>query len=186
MKIVVGLGNPGNRYSATRHNVGFMTTDLLAARWEVDNWKNRFDGLVAEYRGVDTVLLIKPQTYMNLSGAAVKAAVNWYKLSVEDVIVIYDDLDLPSGKLRLRTKGGSGGHRGIESILMELGKDDFARVRIGIGRPPQFMATADYVLGRFSPEEIQVVEPSLKRAADAVEAIIKGGMAKAANEYNKG
>jgi len=186
MKIVVGLGNPGSQYSTTRHNVGFMTADLLAARWEVDNWKNKFDGLVAEYRDIDTVLIIKPQTYMNLSGAAVMAVVNWYKVAVEDVIVIYDDLDLPAGKLRLRTKGGSGGHRGIESILVELGKDDFTRVRIGIGRPPQYMATADYVLGRFSPEEIPVIEPSLKRAANAVEAILKVGLAKAANEYNKG
>ncbi|MBP2645534.1 MAG: pth [Firmicutes bacterium] len=185
MKIVVGLGNYGSEYRATRHNVGFMVADALAERWHIETWKNKFDALVGEYRGTDTVLIVKPQTYMNLSGTAVKAVLNWYKLDAEDVIVIYDDLDLPVGKLRLRTQGGSGGHRGIESLLVELGKNSFSRVRIGIGRPPAYMKTADYVLGRFSAEEVPVIDQAIKRGADAVEEILQSGFTKAMNEYNR-
>ncbi|MBP2651073.1 MAG: pth [Firmicutes bacterium] len=185
MKIIVGLGNPGIQYSNTRHNVGFMTVDRLAAHWQIASWKDKFDALVAEYRGADTVLLIKPQTYMNLSGLAVKSIVNWYKLSAEDITVIYDDLDLPVGKLRLRAKGGAGGHRGIASLLAELGQDNFSRVRVGIGRPPEYMETADYVLGRFSSEETPLIEQAIKRGTEAVEAILQKGLARAANEYNR-
>lgn len=185
MKIVVGLGNPGRDYSATRHNVGFMAVDRLAGRWRVDGWRERFDALVGEYRGDETVLLVKPLTYMNLSGRAVAALVNWYKLTAAELIVIYDDLDLPAGRLRLRAAGGAGGHRGIESILYELGSDAFARVRIGIGRPPQYMESAAYVLGRFTREEEPLMAEAIDRAAAAVEAILKGGLAKAANEYSK-
>jgi len=186
MKIVVGLGNPGQEYSATRHNVGFMTADVLAGRWRVDSWRSKFDALVAEYReAAGSILLIKPQTYMNHSGYAVGAALRWYKLTVDDLIVVYDDLDLPPGRLRVRSQGGAGGHRGIESLLVNLGKDTFSRVRIGIGRPPEFMETADYVLGRFGTAEIPIMEPAIKRAADAVEAIIKYGAVRAGNEFNK-
>lgn len=185
MKIVVGLGNPGREYALTRHNVGFMTADKLAERWGVASWRERFNAVVGEYRGDDTVLLVKPQTYMNLSGRAVAALVNWYKLAPADLLVIYDDLDLPAGKLRLRSAGGAGGHRGIESILYELGSDAFARVRIGIGRPPEFMETADYVLSRFSKEEEPLMAEAITRAASAVEAILKDGLSKAANEYSK-
>lgn len=185
MKIVVGLGNPGREYAATRHNVGFMTADKLANRWDVGSWRERHGAMVGEYRGDDTVLLVKPLTYMNLSGRAVAALLNWYKLAPADLIVIYDDLDLPAGKIRLRSAGGAGGHRGIESILYELGSDAFARVRIGIGRPPQYMESADYVLGRFSREEEPLMAEAIDRAASAVEAILKDGLAKAANEYSK-
>lgn len=185
MKIVVGLGNPGREYAATRHNVGFMTADRLADRWGVGSWRERYNAMVGEYRGDDTVLLVKPQTYMNLSGRAVAALMSWYKLAPADLIVIYDDLDLPAGKIRLRSAGGAGGHRGIESILYELGSDAFGRVRIGIGRPPAFMETADYVLSRFSKEEEPLMAEAITRAAAAVEAILKDGLAKAANEYSK-
>lgn len=186
MKIVVGLGNPGQEYSKTRHNVGFMTVDLLAEQWGLTgNWRDKFNAQVAEHRGQETVLLVKPQTYMNLSGQAVNAIVGWYKLALEDVVVVYDDLDLPTGRLRIRSQGGAGGHRGIASLLEYLGRDTFSRLRIGIGRPPQFMETADYVLGRFGAAELPVIEPAIKRAAQAVEAIIKDGVAKAANEYNR-
>jgi PTH1 family peptidyl-tRNA hydrolase len=185
VKIVVGLGNPGREYSATRHNVGFMAVDELAARWSVANWREKFGALVAEHRGEETVLLVKPQTYMNLSGQAVSALVRWHKLDAADIVVIYDDIDLPPGRLRLRPAGGAGGHRGIESLLAHLGKDTFARVRIGVGRPPEYMETADYVLGRFSVEEQPLMAETVKRAAAAVEAVLKDGLAKAANEYNK-
>ncbi len=185
MKIIVGLGNPGREYSATRHNVGFMAVDELAARWGVANWREKFGSQVAEHRGEETVLLVKPQTYMNLSGQAVSALVRWHKLDVTDIVVVYDDVDLPAGKLRLRPAGGAGGHRGIESLLAHLGKDTFARIRIGVGRPPEYMETADYVLGRFSAEEQPLMAEAVKRAAAAVEAVLKDGLAKAANEYNK-
>lgn len=186
MKIIVGLGNPGREYSETRHNVGFMAVDLLAQRWKIDNWRSRHEALVAEYRlGEETVLLVKPQTYMNLSGNAVGALARWYKIDIQDIIVIYDDMDLPAGKLRLRMKGSSGGHRGIESILLQLGKEEFPRVRIGIGRPPQGWQVVDYVLARFTAEESPLIEDALKKAADAAEGIVKLGLDKAMNRYNK-
>lgn len=186
MKIIAGLGNPGSEYSATRHNVGFVAVDELAARWGGLTWRNRHEALVAEYKGSDEpILLVKPQTYMNLSGVAVGELVRWYKLTAEDVIVIYDDLDLPCGKLRLRTQGGSGGHKGIESLLVHLGKDSFTRIRVGIGRPPEGWETANYVLGRFSPAELELMVPSIKRAAEAVEYTLKHGAIKAMNAFSK-
>jgi len=185
VKIVVGLGYPGREYVATRHNIGFMAVDTLAERWGVTAWREKFSALMAEHRGAETVLLVKPQTYMNLSGQAVAAFVRFYKLTVADVIVVYDDIDLPAGRLRLRPGGGAGGHRGIESLFDHLGSDAFARVRIGVGRPPEYMEAADYVLSRFSSEEQPLMDEAIKRAADAVEAILKDGLAKAANEYNK-
>lgn len=186
MKVIVGLGNPGSEYHATRHNVGFVTVDELAARWRVDAWRSRHEALIAEYRGGDEpLLLVKPQTYMNLSGVAVGEIVRWYKLKPEDVIVIYDDLDLPCGKLRLRPQGSSGGHKGIESMLVHLGTEDFNRVRVGIGRPPAGWKTPDYVLGRFSPEELEQIVPAIKKAADAVETILKQGMTKAMAAFGR-
>ena len=185
MKVIVGLGNPGREYSATRHNVGFMVVDELARRWGVSDWRRRHEAEVAEYRGAGAVLLVKPQTYMNLSGRAVGEIARWYKLAAEDIIVVFDDLDLPVGRLRLRMKGSSGGHRGIESILAHLGADTFARVRVGIGRPPQGWATADYVLSKFTPDEAPLIEQAIVRAADAVETILKDGLNKAMNAFNK-
>lgn len=186
MKIVVGLGNPGQEYSATRHNIGFMTIDKLAERWNLSTWRDRYNAEVAEYRGEETVLLVKPQTFMNLSGRAVVPLAAFYKVAYEDIIVIYDDLDLPAGKLRLRLKGGSGGHRGIESMIYESGKDDFCRIRIGIGRPPEGWETAHYVLGRFNADEASAINQAIGQAADAVECILKEGFTKAMNKFNKG
>lgn len=185
MKIIVGLGNPGQEYSLTRHNVGFMAVDELARRWEVAGWRSKFDALLAEYRGAEPVILVKPQTYMNLSGTAVGALVRWHKLKPEDVIVIYDDLDLPVGKMRIRGQGGAGGHRGIESLLVHLGQDAFARVRIGIGRPPQGWETANYVLSRFTNDEQPLISDTIAKVADAVECILKSGLSKAMNQYSK-
>lgn len=185
MKFVVGLGNPGGEYAATRHNVGFMVIDELARRWQISGWRTRETALAAEYRGADTILLIKPQTYMNLSGTAVGALARWYKVTASDIIVVYDDLDLAVGRLRLRTKGSSGGHRGIESLIVHLNSDQFNRVRVGIGRPPGPVATVDHVLGRFTPGEIPLITEAIDRAAAAVDKALAAGFVKAMNEYNK-
>ena len=185
MKIIVGLGNPGSEYSSTRHNVGFMAIDELARRLGVSSWKKRNQALVAEYRAAEPVVLIKPQTYMNLSGIAVGELARWYKVPPEDMIVIFDDMDVPLGRLRLRTKGGSGGHRGIESLLTHLTNDSFARVRIGIDRPPTNWQVADYVLSQFTPDEQPLLNEAITRAAEAAECIVKQGMIKAMNVYNK-
>ena len=185
MKIIVGLGNPGREYSATRHNAGFLVVDELAQRWNCQSWKNKSNAQVAEFRGTEQVLLVKPQTYMNLSGTSVGELARWYKVDSEDIVVVFDDLDLPVGRLRLRMKGGSGGHRGIESLLTHLSKDTFARVRLGIGRPPEGWEVADYVLSRFTAEEEPLVEQAIAKAADAVESIIKVGLTKTMNLFNK-
>lgn len=185
MKIIVGLGNPGTEYHETRHNAGFMVVDELARRWELNNWRSKHQALLAEYRGAESVLLVKPQTYMNLSGNAVGEVVRWYKVKPEDVIVVYDDMDLPVGKIRLRIKGSSGGHRGIESLLTHWGQDDFIRVRIGIGRPPAGWEVVNYVLGRFSTEEAVMVNDAVKKAADAVESMIADGVNRAMNRFNR-
>ncbi len=186
MKIIVGLGNPGQEYSATKHNVGFMVLDELASRWNITGWRKRSNAEVAEHRlGSETVLLVKPQTYMNLSGTAVGELARWYKVAEEDIVVIFDDMDLPTGKLRLRMKGGSGGHRGIESLLQHLSKDSFLRLRMGIGRPPAGWQVVDYVLSRFTAEEQPLIAAAIKRSAEAVEAIVKDGMNKAMNVFNK-
>lgn len=185
MKIIVGLGNPGSEYSATRHNVGFMAIDALAERLGIHSWKKRNQALVAEYRGDEPVILVKPQTYMNLSGVAVGELARWYKVAAEDITVIFDDMDLPTGRLRLRMKGGSGGHRGIESLLTHLDKDSFGRIRIGVGRPPAGWQVVDYVLSRFTPEEQPLLNEAILRTTEAVECVVKQGMNKAMNLYNK-
>ena len=185
MKIVVGLGNPGSEYSGTRHNVGFMAIDELARQWGISSWKKRNQALVAEFRGSEPVVLIKPQTFMNLSGVAVGELARWYKVSIEDISVIFDDMDLPLGRLRLRTKGGSGGHRGIESLLTHLGNGNFPRVRIGIDRPPTNWEVVDYVLSSFTSEEQPLLREAITRAAEAAECIVKQGISKAMNVYNK-
>lgn len=185
MKLVVGLGNPGSQYSATRHNIGFMVADALAERWQADGWRSKFEAHVAEKRGAETILLLKPQTYMNLSGSAVRAAMNFYKMTPSDLIVIYDELDLPFGRMRIRPQGGAGGHRGMESLFDHLGSHEFARVRLGIGRPPQFLTAADHVLLKFAPAEEPVVKEMIQKAADAVECILAHGVTKAMNEFNK-
>ena len=185
MKIVVGLGNPGNQYKDTRHNIGFLVVDELARRWNTPSWKRRYDAEVSEHRAIGPVLLVKPQTFMNLSGNSVREAAKFYKTPSTDIVVIYDDLDLPAGRLRIRERGGSGGHRGIESMLSQLGADDFVRVRFGVGRPPEGWESADYVLGRFAPDEQALIKEAIDKAADAVEAILKEGTAPAMNRFNR-
>lgn len=185
MKIVVGLGNPGSQYKETRHNIGFQVVDELVRRWNAGAWKKKFEAEVSEHRAIGPVLLVKPQTYMNLSGTTVREAAKFYKTPPTEIVVVHDDLDLPAGRLRIRERGGSGGHRGIESILTQLGSDEFVRVRFGVGRPPAGWDSADYVLGRFAPEEQDLIREAVAKAADAIEMILKEGAAPAMNRYNR-
>lgn len=187
MKIVVGLGNPGQEYCATRHNAGFMVIDELARRWEAQHWRTKFEAEIAEERSITggPVLLVKPQTYMNLSGNAVGALAKWYKVSAENITVIYDDMDLAVGRIRLRCKGSSGGHRGVESLISQLGADCFNRVRVGIGRPPAGWTVNHYVLSRFDSEEQPLIKGAVARSAEAVECVIANGLAKAMNSFSK-
>lgn len=185
MKIIVGLGNPGNEYSGTRHNVGFMAVDELARHLGIQSWKKKNQALIAEYRGPEPMVLVKPQTFMNLSGVAVGELARWYKVAVEDIIVIFDDMDLPIGRLRLRMKGGSGGHKGIESLLTHLPKDNFARIRIGIDRPQTGWQVVDHVLSVFKAEEQPFLKEAIIKAAEAAECVVQQGLDKAMNVYNK-
>lgn len=185
MKLIVGLGNPGSQYSATRHNVGFMAVEELAKRWGITAWRNRSEAMVAESRRPEQILLVKPLSFMNLSGVPVRDLASFYKVPVQDIIVVCDDLDLAVGRLRLRPNGGTGGHRGLESLLVHLGDNSFARVRIGIGRPPKGWETADYVLGRFTPQEVPVMAETIVKAAEAIECILDKGLTAAMNGYNR-
>src|SRR5918994_1533096 len=184
VKIVVGLGNPGREYAATRHNLGFMVVDELARRLAVSERRNRFrSDLVEVFDEGKKIVLLKPQTYMNLSGAAVREAVNWYKTPLDDVLVVVDDIDLPFGSLRLRARGGSGGHNGLKSIIAELGIDTFSRMRIGIGRGPGH-ATRQ-VLSRFTSDEERVLPSVLEQAAGCVLEWERHGIIDAMNRCNR-
>jgi PTH1 family peptidyl-tRNA hydrolase len=170
---VVGLGNPGERYSGTRHNIGFAVVDRLARKLGAGDWRQWGDALVAKAKlGEQELLLLKPLTYMNLSGHAVKRAASEFGLDAEGFIVVHDDLDLEFGVLRIKEGGGHGGHNGIRSIKEELESGDFVRLKLGIGRPPEGVEIVDHVLGHFSEEETPAVEELLTRGVGAVEAII--------------
>lgn len=185
MKLIVGLGNIGKEYEGTRHNIGFMVADELAKRWGITTWKNERSTMCAEHRIPEKVFLIKPTTYMNLSGEAVGAFANFYNIDPEDIAVIQDDLDLPCGKLRIRRKGSAGGHNGIKSIQQHLGTGDFPRFKIGIGHPERnASAVIGHVLHRFGKEEQPLIEEAVKQMADAVELWLKGDMDAVMQEYN--
>lgn len=185
MKLIVGLGNIGKEYEGTRHNIGFMVADELAKRWGITTWKNERSAMCAEYRIPEKVFLIKPTTYMNLSGEAVGAYANFYNIDPEDIAVIQDDLDLPCGKLRIRRKGSAGGHNGIKSIQQHLGTGDFPRFKIGIGHPERnASAVIGHVLHRFGKEEQPLIEEAVKQMADAVELWLKSDMDAVMQEYN--
>ncbi|MCI0680934.1 MAG: aminoacyl-tRNA hydrolase [Gemmataceae bacterium] len=184
MKLVVGLGNPGKRYHGTRHNVGFAIIDALAAGPDVGGFQSRFDSQVAElHDGVEKVLLQKPETFMNLSGRAVRQAVDFYQLPLTEVLVVCDDFNLPLGKLRFRTKGTHGGHNGLRDIQNHLGTTDYARLRIGVDAPPEDEAI-DFVLGRFRPSEKPVIADALSRAVQGVMLWIREGIGPCMNQYN--
>ena len=187
VKLIAGLGNPGPRYAESRHNVGFMVVDELARRWRADlsRYDRHFEGLVGEAQaGGQTVLLLKPATFMNLSGRSAAAVWRFYKLDLSDVLVIYDDLDLPVGQLRIRASGSAGGHKGMTDVIRNLGSDAIARVRIGIGKVHKD-ATVDYVLSRFDPVERSEIELTVGRAADAVSCWLARGLEAAMNEFNR-
>jgi peptidyl-tRNA hydrolase, PTH1 family len=187
MKLIIGLGNPGQAYENTRHNAGFMVVDRLAARHAPGGVpRSRFNAAVIE-AGIagEPCLLIKPMTYMNRSGAPVAEAVRFYKVEpASDLLVLVDDVALPCGAIRLRPGGGAGGHNGLTDIQRLLGTDAYARCRIGIDPSPAFMDQADYVLGRFTAEQWALVDPALNRAADATEAFVARGIAAAMNTFN--
>ncbi len=186
MKLFAGLGNPGAEYAATRHNVGFMLADALAARWGAASWRLKQDALVAEARlGTEKVLLVKPLTYMNESGRAVGPLLSWYKLDVDDLIVAHDDIDLPVGTIRIRKKGSAGGHNGMKSILYHVKDENFPRVRIGVGHPAhEHEKVIRHVLSPFSAEDAQKIREAIDYLLPAVECIVTEGPDLAMNKYN--
>ena len=184
MKVIVGLGNPGRQYAHTRHNVGFDVLDIFARRRKVRVLGRQHRALVGRFEQAgEEVLLVKPQTFMNESGAAVGAIVRKHRLEPGDILVVYDDIDLPLGRLRIRMRGSSGGHKGMNSIIHSLGSSDFPRIRIGIGRQGDAI---DHVLSRFNRRERETIDPALESAADALDEILNEGIEAAMNEYNKG
>lgn len=186
MRLIIGLGNPGKEYLFSRHNLGFMVVDRLAGDLEIRVARKQFDALTGDGTiSGNRIILAKPQTYMNLSGNSVSALLRFYKLEMEDLIVVHDDLDLPFDTVRIKKGGGHGGNKGVMSIMNQLGSPDFVRVRMGIGKPPRKEMTEDHVLGRFFPHEMEKLPDLLVRAADAVEAIIKSGLAAAMNQFNQ-
>ncbi|MCW2277023.1 aminoacyl-tRNA hydrolase [Heliophilum fasciatum] len=185
MKVIVGLGNPGRQYASTRHNIGFMVVDELADRWGCAPFVSRFRGLVTEARMEgQKVLLLKPETFMNLSGEAVGEAVRFFKVDPKDILVIHDDLDLPPGRLRGREKGRSGGHNGLKSLIAHLGGENFPRLKMGIGRPVQGSSAA-FVLQNFAVDEAEVVETMIGQACQAAELWVRQGMLEVMNRFNR-
>ena len=186
MYIIAGLGNPGKKYEETRHNMGFMAVDFLAEKYDIKVNKIRFRALTGEGRiAGQKVLLLKPQTYMNLSGESVRSLLDYYKVDEEqELLVIYDDISLGVGQIRIRAKGSAGGHNGIKNIIAHLGTQEFPRIKVGVGDKPPRMDLADYVLSRFSKEDREKMEQAFKDAAEAVEVMIAEGPDAAMNRFN--
>ena len=187
MYVIAGLGNPGREYEGTRHNVGFMTLDALADKYNIDVREKAFKGLIG--KGViegNKVILVKPQMYMNLSGESVRELVNYYKVDPEsELIVVYDDISLAPGQIRIRKKGSAGGHNGIKNIIANLGTDHFMRVKVGVGEKPKNWDLADYVLSPFTKDERPLVNLAIEHAAKAIEQMLNGDVDAAMNEYNR-
>ncbi len=186
MYVIAGLGNMGSQYERTRHNAGFDALDFLAAKYGIVNFKPKHKSLIGE--GViqgEKVMLVKPQTYMNNSGEALSEILSYYKVPVTCLVVLYDDIDLEVGKIRIRPSGSAGTHNGMRSIIYHLRQDDFPRVRIGIGKPPAYMDLASYVLGRYTEEERPLVNDAVERAAMAAAALMCGPMDAVMNKYNR-
>ena len=187
MFLIVGLGNPGKQYEHTRHNIGFDVMDALAEKYNISISEKKHKALCGKgvINGVK-VVLAKPQTYMNLSGESVAELVNYYKMDPEEeMIVIYDDISLAPGNLRIRKKGSAGGHNGIKNIIAMTGTQNFLRIKVGVGEKPAGWDLADHVLGHFTQQERELVDDAIERAADAVEKIITDGPDAAMNEYNR-
>ena len=185
MLLIVGLGNPGFTYAQTRHNAGFMVVDRLAAILKAGSEKKQGKVLLRQANaGASRLLLVKPQSYMNLSGDALWELISFYKNGVDGLIVVHDDLDIPLGKIRFKSDGGTGGHRGLKSITSRLGSDQYDRLKIGIGRPPVPMTAETYVLQAFSPEEKKTLEKVLEKGAEGILFWLTQGCEQAMNKYN--
>ncbi|MCS6942801.1 MAG: aminoacyl-tRNA hydrolase [Geminocystis sp.] len=187
-EVIVGLGNPGAQYEHTRHNIGFEIVDFLADKWGLVWQKStKFQGLFTEgfVHSQKRIFLLKPLTYMNNSGISVRAILDWYKLSTNSILVVYDDMDLPFGKIRLRLSGSSGGHNGIKSIISHLGTQDFPRFRVGIGKSVHKDATVSHVLGKFSPQEREAIPSLLDLCYQAIDCCIREGVEKGMSIYNQ-
>ena len=186
MKFVVGLGNPGIKYQNTRHNLGFLVVDQLAKRYNIAVERNLCDAWVgAGFTNGEKVIVAKPQTFMNRSGAAVESLLHEYGGTANDLVIVYDDLDLPFGRMRIRPQGGAAGHRGILSIMESLAGAPFCRVRVGIGRPPEGKDAVDYVLEPFSADEISHLSDVIDRAAAAVDCLLREGTQRAMEVFNR-
>jgi len=184
MKLIAGLGNPGNEYDGTRHNVGFMVVDALAAHFGTKIRQKKFNGLVEEVHADGTkLLLVKPQQYMNRSGHAIVTAAGYYKLASTEMLIVTDDMALDVGRIRLRAKGSSGGHKGLKDIVARLGSDDFPRLRVGIGNSGP-MDSADYVLSRFSADERATIDKAVGMAVEAIRCWLRDGIDIAMTRYN--
>lgn len=185
MYLIVGLGNPENEYSHTRHNMGFDTINQIAKNNNIEITKNKFKGILENtIIQNQKVILLKPQTYMNLSGQSVKEVAEFYNLKPEEIIVIYDDIDIEKGHIKIRKKGGAGSHNGMKSVVEELQSTDFARIRVGIGQPEFKSDMINYVIGKVSQEEQEILQQGVEKAAKAVEEILKNGIDIAMNKFN--
>lgn len=186
MYLIVGLGNPEEEYKRTRHNMGFDVVNEIASRYMVSLERKKFDAIYGEaiIEG-QKVMLIKPQTYMNLSGVAVKQFVDFYKVPVEQVIVIYDDMDIEKGTMKIRKKGGAGSHNGMKSVISQIGSEGFPRIRIGIGAPLHPHDRMNYVLEKLSKEEYTILEQGIQKASMAIIDMLKSGIDHAMNQYNE-
>ena len=183
--LLVCLGNPGKEYANTRHNIGFLAADALEKRTGVKFNKLKYRALTGEVTlGGQRVLVVKPQTYMNLSGEAVKLAGGFYKIPPERILVLYDDVSLPLGKLRIRARGSAGGHNGIKNIIAHLGTDAFPRIKVGVGAPQREDGLVDWVIGSFTAAERKVVDAAIDRALDAAACVIEKGVSEAQNRFN--
>ena len=183
MFLIVGLGNPGKEYDGTRHNIGFAAVDYIADKYNIELNRIKFKGVFGEgFIDGKKVILLKPTTYMNLSGESIREVINFYKISNEEVIVIYDDISLEVGRLRIREKGSHGGHNGIKSIIANLGTDVFPRVKIGVGAPKGNLVS--HVLGKFNEDEIEILRETIKASSDAVSIMVKSDTKEAMNKFN--
>ncbi len=185
MKIIVGLGNPGQKYRDTRHNLGYRVIEELARRYRIEKEECKFDSVIGHLRiNGERILIVKPLTYMNLSGKAVQSLLRFYKPELSGLIVAYDDMDLEPGRIRLRSSGGSGGHKGMASIIERLGSEEFSRLRIGIGRPPQQWTVESWVLSKTRSDEQELLENAIQEGAEALIEWVKAGIVQAMNKYN--
>lgn len=184
LRVIAGLGNPGEKYANTRHNIGFMITAALARKYSIKS-SYKFDGLYGDFFfGGEKIIIFQPMKYMNRSGQPIRNLINYYEIPSENILVIHDDLDLDLGTIRFKKNGGSGGHNGIKSIIERIGTNEFKRLKVGIGRPPENIIVSDYVLSKFHGEEKETAEEVIEKAVSAVELMLKDDINKAMNKYN--